>query len=214
MLSCSHHQPRDWLLFNFFLLSLKHCVPQRESHVEQALPCHSPICSWARCPAQHSPTTPAHGKTRQMPTASLFGFTCFCHTTLPMAVSRKAPREPLSLLRCPGSQGKVMAALMFHLALHPQCQPASQMMRGIITGPRHREILMGLARISSPSTHAEPGRQRPARTQVAAQHPGRQRCRALPARHTSPATASHQPSWRDTQTPSEHTTTSFKVLNA
>lgn len=27
------------------------------------------------------------------------------------------------------------------------------MMRGIITGPQHREILMGLARISSPSAH-------------------------------------------------------------
>lgn len=27
-------------------------------------------------------------------------------------------------------------------------------MRGIITGPRHREILMGLVRISSPSAHA------------------------------------------------------------
>lgn len=33
-------------------------------------------------------------------------------------------------------------------------QPASQMMRGIITGPQRHEILMGLARISSPSTHA------------------------------------------------------------
>lgn len=59
MLLCPDHQPRDWLLFNFFLLSFEHCVPQREDQVEQALPCHSPIHPWASCPAQHSPTTPA-----------------------------------------------------------------------------------------------------------------------------------------------------------
>lgn len=70
MLLCPHHQPRDWLLFNFFLLSLTHYVPQREDRVEQALPRQSPIHTWASCPAQHSPTTLAHGKTRQMPTLS------------------------------------------------------------------------------------------------------------------------------------------------
>lgn len=106
MLSCPHHQPRDWLLFNFFLLSLKHCVPQREDRVEQALPCHSPTHTWARSPAQHSPTTPEHGKARQIPTASIFEFTCFCHTTLPMAASRKLTDSPFHPSDAQGARAK------------------------------------------------------------------------------------------------------------
>lgn len=48
--------------------------------------------------------------------SQIFGFIRFCYT---IVVSRKAHRQPLSPLRCPGSQGRTMAALMFHLAPHP-----------------------------------------------------------------------------------------------
>lgn len=153
MLLCPHHQPRDWLLFNFFLLSFKHRVPQREDCVEQALPCHSPICTRASSQLSTAPPLLHMAKPGRCQQPAILGLLFLLHSSSHGSELKSSQTSPFTP-QMPREPRQSHGSSHVSLGTTPPSQPASQMMRGIITGPRHREILMGLARISSPSTHA------------------------------------------------------------
>lgn len=107
-------------------------VAHRERTGQSRLvPHHSPLRARVSCPlpvpaAAHHSTIPLlwhmakPGGCPHCPrSASVFAFTHLCQITLPTAAGRNTHSQPLSPLRCPRSQGKATAALVFHLAMHP-----------------------------------------------------------------------------------------------